>query len=228
MAYRFALFDADNTLLDFTRSEEEALSDCLRARGLPTDAVTLATYSAINDRHWKLLEQGKITRAALGVSRFAELFSVLDYDGDPALMAKDYLSTLATKSYLLEGALELCRRLYGRIPLYLITNGNASVQAGRFDPCPLAPLFEDVFISELIGHDKPEVAYFDAVAAAIPDFDPAAALVIGDSLSSDIRGGINAGMDTCWFNPRGKAAPADLSITYTVSTLAEIEAILLN
>ncbi len=228
MAYRFALFDADNTLLDFTRSEHEALSDCLIARGLPHDKATTDRYAAINDHQWKLLERGLTTREALRVDRFAEFFREFGFAFDPLAMADDYMAALATKSYLMDGALELIRSLHGKCGLYLITNGNTFVQQGRFDPCPLAPMFEACFISEQMGCAKPEKVFFDRVASAIPDFDPAATIVIGDSLSSDIQGGINAGLDTCWFNPKGKTPPADMNITYTVRSLGEIESIILH
>ena len=228
MSYRTVLFDADNTLLDFTRSEHEALCDCLRARGLPCDKHITDGYAAINDRHWKLLEQGLTTREGLRVARFEDFCREYGFDCDPRRLADDYFDTLCTKSYLIDGALELCRELYGHARLYLITNGNTKVQNGRFDPSPLAPLFDGVFISEDMGCAKPSKDYFDAVADTIPGFDPTNTLVVGDSLSSDIRGGINAGLATCWYNPHGKPVPADMKIDYVVRSLDEILPIILN
>ena len=228
MAYRFALFDADHTLLDFARSERAAVSLCLAARGLPTDQETVGLYSRINDGHWKRLEKGETTRARLKIERFADLFAALHYDGDPMSMASDYEKTLSQQNHLMDGALELIQSLYGHCQLYIITNGTASVQKNRFGTCPLSPYFDRCFISEEIGCNKPEKAFFDAVAASIPNFDPRDALVIGDSLTSDIRGGINAGLDTCWFNPNGKAHPEDMVITYTVTRLNEILPIILS
>ena len=228
MSYRTVLFDADNTLLDFTRSEHEALCDCLRARGLPCDKPVTDGYAAINDRPWKLLEQGLTTRERLRVARFEDFCREYGFDCDPTQLADDYFDTLCTKSYLMDGALELCERLHGHCRLYIITNGNAKVQHDRFDGTPLAPLFEAVFISEEMGTSKPSKAYFDAVAAAIPNFDPSDTLVVGDSLTSDIQGGINAGLDTCWYNPHGKTAPANVEINYVVHSLNEIPSIILN
>lgn len=228
MAYRIALFDADNTLLDFTRAEHDALTACLSARGILDDEETVALYSAINDGHWKRLEQGLTTRDRLKIERFSDFFAAVGYRGDPAAMARDYEATLALQSHLLDGALELIQALHGKCALYIVTNGLAAVQTSRFGGCPLAPYFDACFISEKMGCAKPEKRFFDLVAASIPGFDPREALVIGDSLSSDICGGINAGLDTCWFNPHGKPVPAGMVITYTVSSLSEILPILLG
>ena len=228
MAYRIALFDADNTLLDFTRAEDEALRACLAARSLPTDKATVARYSAINDSHWKRLERGETTRGRLKVERFADFFGALDYDGDPVAMARDYEAALGRQAHLLDGSLDLIRSLHGKCRLFIVTNGLAAVQKSRFGACPLAPYFEACFISEEMGCAKPAKQFFDRVAAAIEGFDPADALVIGDSLTSDIQGGINAGLDTCWYNPAAKPAPVGMPITYTVTTHAEIRAILLT
>ncbi len=230
MPYRIALFDADNTLLDFSRSEHDALTDCLIARGLPHTKDMIARYSAINDAQWKLLERGLTTRDALRVDRFSLFLKEygFDCDCDPAVLADDYMMNLAQKPYMMEGAEQLIRRLYGHCRLYIITNGVALVQNKRFNATPLAAMFDDVFISEDLGCAKPAKAFFDHVANAVPGFDPASTLVIGDSLTSDIQGGINAGIDTCWFNPTGKSAPDNMAITYTVRALADIGPILLG
>ncbi len=228
MPYRIALFDADNTLLDFSRSEHDALKDCLIARGLPHDRTVIERYSAINDAQWKLLEKGLTTRSALRIDRFAIFLEEFGFAHDPVAMADDYMAALSAKPYLMEGADPLIRAVYGHCRLYIITNGVASVQNARFNVTPLAPLFDGVFISEELNCAKPDKAFFDHVAAAVPDFDPDEAIVIGDSLTSDMQGGINAGLATCWFNPQGKPAPTDMSIDYTVRALSEIAPILLG
>ena len=228
MSYRIALFDADNTLLDFTRAEHDALCSCLAKRGLPHDEDTVSAYSAINDGHWKRLELGLTTRERLKNERFADFFSSIGYDGDPVLMARDYEATLGKQTCLIDGALELIQELHGKCELYIITNGITAVQKSRFGACALAPYFNQCFISEQMGCAKPEKRFFDLVASTIPNFDYSEALVIGDSLSSDIKGGINAGLDTCWFNPKNKEAPLDMPITFTVSCLSDIRDILLK
>ncbi len=227
MPYRIALFDADNTLLDFTRSEREALSECLRMRGLPCDDAVIARYSVINDDHWKLLEKGLTTRERLRIDRFAVFFREFGFNCDPEDMADDYLNALCTKSYIMPGADALIDRLAGHCRMFIITNGVGIVQNQRFNVTPMASHFENVFISEEIGYSKPDRSFFDFVASSIPHFNPAEALVIGDSLSSDIQGGINAGIDTCWFNPHAKPAPIGMPIKYTVRTMNEIADILL-
>lgn len=228
MPYRIALFDADNTLLDFARSEYEAITDCLVSRGLPHDDAVIARYSAINDAHWKMLERGETTRDRLRIDRFAVFFKEFGFDCDPVRMADDYMAALSTKSYPMDGAVELIENLTGRCRMFIITNGIALVQNARFNITPMAPHFEGVFISEDVGCAKPEKAFFDHVASHIPNFDSRDALIIGDSLTSDIQGGIQAGIDTCWFNPHGKTAPAGMSITHTIANLNEVEAILLE
>ncbi len=226
MSYRIALFDADNTLLDFTRSEREALTDCLRARGLPYEDAIIARYSAINDAHWKMLERGETTRERLRIDRFAVFFKEFGFDVDPERMADDYLNALTGKSYTMPGADALIERLVGHTRLFIVTNGVGIVQNMRFNVTAMAPHFEGVFISEEVGFSKPDKQFFHHVAAAVSGFNPRDAIIIGDSLTSDIQGGINAGIATCWFNPHGKVAPAGMPIDYTVRTLDEVEAII--
>ena len=228
MSYTIALIDADNTLLDFSRSEHDALCDCLAMRGLPCSKDVTDRYAAINDFYWKQLEKGLVTREDLRILRFEDFCKEFGFDHDPVDMANDYMARLATKSYLMEGALDFCSALYGKCRLYLITNGNTFVQKGRFDPSPLSPLFEACFISEEMGCAKPEKAYFDMVTSAIPNFDPTQTIVIGDSISSDIWGGINAGLDTCWYNHQRKPQPQDVPMTYMAYTFDDIQTIVLS
>lgn len=226
--YKTILFDADNTLMDFTKSEREALTDTLHLMGITPSEEIIATYSAINDAMWKKLERGEIEKSALRVARFAEFAKHYGWQLDVEKMAFSYTDFLSQKTYLIDGALELCRQLAAHCELYIITNGLKFVQERRFAATPLKPLFRDAFISEEMGAEKPHKAYFDEMARRIPDFAPEHALVVGDSLSSDIRGGVNAGIDTCWFNPKGAPAPADLPITYVVKALEEILPLVLD
>ncbi|MBO4980165.1 MAG: YjjG family noncanonical pyrimidine nucleotidase [Clostridia bacterium] len=222
MKYKTLLFDADGTLLDFERAEYEALSDVLAEFGIPDTKESHCIYSAANDEQWKLLERGLVTRSELRINRFVNFMNKVGVSASAHAMADSYMHALATKSHLLDGALDLCRELSQTHELYIITNGFRYIQQGRFFPSPLAPLFRDIFISEDIGVDKPDAAFFNYVKAHIPNFTAESTLVIGDSLSSDIAGGIRAGLDVCWYNPKGKSTPADMNITYTVSQLSDI------
>ncbi len=222
MRYTTLLMDADNTLLDFTRSEHDAIAETFAHFGLPHDDATIAIYSEVNDAHWKMLERGEIEKKVLMWKRFEAFCARTGLEADPHALAADYLKTLSTKSYMIEGAPEVCAELAKKCRMYVITNGDKRVQQGRFTPSPLAKYFDRVYISEEVGFEKPDIRYFEAVMKDIPDFDPAATLVVGDSLTSDIRGGIRAGLDTCWYNPKGKPVPADIPVTYVINDLAEL------
>lgn len=221
--YDYLLFDVDNTLLDFHRAEHDAIRDCLLQFGLPCDDALIKIYSAINDRHWKMLERGEIDRPTLLWHRFAVFAEECSLSLDPHAFDAAYVENLSHKGYLLDGALEVCRALADRYTLCTITNGNTRVQHGRFDPSPLRPLFSYTFISDELGVDKPAQGFFDRVCAALPSPDARRMLVIGDSLTSDIAGGIRWGTDTCWVCPdetrHGDAAARGLQPTYTVAHL---------
>jgi 2-haloacid dehalogenase len=225
--YDFLLFDVDNTLLDFDRAEHDAFMDCLEKFGFARDEQLLLAYSAINDRHWKMLERGEIERDVLMWKRFEAFSDECNLKPlDPHAFCDAYVDALSQKSFLLDGALEVCRELSTRYTLCAITNGNAKVQHGRFDPSPVYPYFHKTFISHEMGVDKPSQAYFDLVRAALPALDPARTLVIGDSLTSDIAGGIAWGTDSCWLCPneskRGAAADKGLTPTYVIAHLREL------
>lgn len=225
MRYKTLLFDADGTLLDFERSEHEAIGETLAHFALPDSEEIRRAYSLANAEQWRLLEQQLTTKDRLKVDRFRVFCERAGFVRPAEDMARFYESRLATKSYLLDGALEICEKLSQTHELYIITNGIKHVQEGRFGSSPLTAFFKDVFISEVIGADKPSVEYFRYVADHIEGFSPKDTLVIGDSLSSDIAGGLAAGLDVCWYDPKGKPAPEEYTIHYTISKLSELEAI---
>lgn len=226
--YDTILFDADGTLLDFLKSEKEALREALDSFGISADDQMIAEYSRINDGLWKALERKEIEKEVLKYRRFELFFEAYGIDCDAKLMAKAYMMALAQKGYPIEGAKELCDALLGKVRMYIVTNGVGFIQRERQKRSGLAPYFDGVFISEDLGFEKPDVRYFETVAASIDGFSKEKTLIVGDSLSSDIRGGIGFGIDTCWYNPRGIAAPEEMKITYTVQSFDEIRKLILQ
>ncbi len=229
MKYKFLLFDADGTLLDFKRSEDEAVREALAMRGVIADDAAVALYSEINDGLWKQLEKGEIEKKVLLYKRFELFFEAVGRaELDAKEMAKDYMYTLSTKGYILEGAEEMCRALHGKAKMYIVTNGVEFIQKGRYARCGIDRYFDGVFISDTIGVEKPSVKYFEYVAAHIDGFEADKALIIGDSLSSDMKGGINYGIDTCWYAPSGKSVPEDMKLTHVARSFDEVTKFILG
>ena len=226
MKYEILLFDADHTLFDFNKSEYFALKGALDFYSLPSTDDVIERYSVINVKYWKMLERGEIDKQSLMLARFVEFAREYGFEDRAEALSDLYMKNLASESHLFEGALELVEQLSKKYRLFIITNGVKSTQDGRFGISPITKYFEKIFISELIGAEKPSKAFFDAVEAGIDGYCREKALVIGDSLSSDIKGAINAGIDCIWFNPSMKDAPQDWNITYTVKSFDEILQIL--
>ena len=226
MAYKIILFDADMTLFDFKTSESQCLEQTLLDFGFPHSPDVLSLYSCINDSFWKRFERGEIDRASLLTERFRELFREMGVSGDPAAFNHQYMENVGGSALLLDGAREICEELSKNYDLYIITNGSARNQRRRFEKAAFAPYFRDVFISEEMGCQKPQTAFFDHVAANVSGWDAAKVLVVGDSLSSDIQGAINYGLDSCWFNPEKLPYTLKKPCTYEISRLSQLPAIL--
>ena len=224
--YEFLFLDADDTLLDFLKTERAAITESFSRFGLePTDEL-IRRYSAINQSCWERMERGEITRDRVLLERFERLFGEIGADIDPQTFEHTYQYLLGQWAFLVEGTFEILEYLRPKYKLYIASNGVAATQDSRFRAAGLSPWFDDIFISERVGRHKPEKEYFDRCFARIPGFRRDRALIIGDSLSSDIQGGKNAGIDTCWFNYRGKPARPDIVPDYTVNSLAELRSIL--
>lgn len=202
------LFDLDNTILDFSKAERTALTKTLEQLGISPAEETCVRYSVLNQAQWKLLEKGLITRREVKLRRFRLLFEELGVHASAEQAAAVYESLLGIGHYFMEGAEELLETLHGCYRLYLVTNGTASVQRGRLKSADLGKYFEDIFISEEVGFDKPDIRYFDSCFLRIPGFSKENTVIVGDSISSDIQGGINARIRTVWFNPAGLSLEA--------------------
>ena len=222
----FLFLDLDDTILDFAQAERAALSRTLVAFGVEPTEDRIRQYSRINMDCWKRMERGELTRDQLRTVRFREFFAGQGIEADVEAVAKAYVENLAVGHWFLPGAEEAVRRLSKKYRLFLASNGMESVQRGRMTSAGLYPYFEQSFVSEEMGVSKPSKAYFDAAFARIEGFDPARAMMVGDSLTSDIRGGINAGIRTCWVNPGSKKRRADTVPDYEITALSELEALL--
>jgi len=220
------LLDLDDTILDFHKAEHIALSATLREIGIePTEAV-IKRYSEINREHWKRLELGELTRSEVLHGRFTQLFSEIGVAGDCYEAQRIYEWKLGTGHYFLDGGQELLDTLYGKYDLYLASNGTDIVQTRRIASANIEHYFKDLFISQRLGYDKPQKEFFDAAFARIENFDPNETIIIGDSLTSDIKGGINAGIRTCWFNLCNTKNESGITPDYEVTSLKEIPELL--
>ena len=220
------LLDLDNTILDFDKAEKTALGRAFTALGVAYDEALLKRYNAINIQHWEMLEDGLLTRDQVLVKRFEALYREYGIEADADRSQALYEHLLSEGHWFLPGAEELLETLAGEYRLFLCSNGSAQVQEGRIASAGIAPYFERIFVSEHMGANKPEKRYFDLCFAEIPGFDRERTVMLGDSLTSDIRGGINAGVKTCWFNPRGKENPGPVVPDYEIRTLGEFPALL--
>lgn len=222
----FLLLDLDDTILDFHKAERIALAKTLKDFGVePTDAV-LSRYHIINRQHWERLEKGELTRDQVQEGRFRVLFEELGRAADPVAVTRAYEHNLGIGHYFLPGAEAAVQSLHKKYRLFLASNGTASVQHSRLTSAGLYPYFEKVFVSQNIGFNKPSKDYFDACFAQIPSFDPQKAMMVGDSLTSDILGGINAGIKTCWVNPTHAPVRADIRPDYQIENLSQLEEVL--
>ena len=218
--------DLDDTILDFTRAEAEALRKTLAEMDAPADSGILSRYHAINAAQWELLEEGILTRQQAMVGRFDILFKELGLDRSAKRTCERYESHLAEGHWFIPGAEALLEALFPRYDLYLASNGAPEVQHRRMESAGISRYFRKMFISQELGADKPSPAFFEKCFSAIPGFSRERAVMVGDSLTSDIRGGRDAGLRTCWFNPRGKSARADIVPDYEFSALNRLPALL--
>ncbi len=214
--------DLDDTVFDFHAGEANAIRKTLMFMDVDAADSVCRLYSEINTSHWRMLERGEITRAELLVRRFACLYAQLGITRDAQKTQMFYETALAEEHIFLPGAEDFLRAASERVPLYAVTNGTASIQKKRIADANIGRYFKGLFISEEIGWEKPSCAFFDACFGALPGLVPAETMMLGDSLTSDMQGGMNAGLVTCWFNPAGKSLPDGMRVDYTVEALAEV------
>ena len=219
MIYKFLLFDLDHTLLDFDTAEDVALTQLLKEEGVEDIQAYKDYYVPMNKALWKDLELKKITKAELINTRFAKLFAHFGIEKDGVYLAERYQFYLSQQGQLFSGAMELLDSLIDRgYELYAATNGITYIQTGRLEQSGIAPFFKEIFISEQLHTQKPDAAFYEKIGARIPNFNKNHALMIGDSLSADIQGGNNAGIDTIWYNPHHLENKSLAQPTYEVDS----------
>ena len=219
MTYKFLLFDLDHTLLDFDAAENVALTQLLKEEGVTDIQAYKDYYVPMNKALWKDLEQKKITKSDLVNTRFSKLFEHFGIEKDGTYLANRYQFYLAQQGQVFSGAIELLDNLIERgYELYAATNGITAIQTGRLEQSGIAPFFKEIFISEQLHTQKPDAAFYEKIGARIPNFNKNHALMIGDSLSADIQGGNNAGIDTIWYNPHHLENHTQAQPTYEVDS----------
>lgn len=214
------LWDVDGTLLDFTYSQRYAITKCFRTIGRKITEEQIRRYSQINDDYWKRLELGEITKEQLLTGRFVTLFEEIGVrDVDLKAFTKEYQEALGSVFSYIDDSLTICRALQGKVHQYVITNGVTSTQRNKLKLSGLAETMNALFISEQIGTPKPGREFFDYCLEHIEEKERSRILIVGDSLSSDIKGGVLAGIPTCWYRPEGTVNPTPYRPDYEISDL---------
>ena len=224
MNFTTILWDVDGTLLDFKAAEKAAVKALFRefALGECTDEM-VRRYSQINEVFWERLERNELTKPQILVGRFEQFFTEV---GVPASLApafnERYQLALGDTIVYRDDSIGIVTALRGRVKQYAVTNGTVVAQSKKLTHSGLGDLLDGAFLSEGVGAEKPNMAFFDAVFDAIRPTDLSKILIVGDSLTSDIRGGNNAGIKTCWYNPNHLPSRPGYDIDYTISDLHEV------
>jgi 2-haloacid dehalogenase len=224
--YQTLLFDADATLIDFSAAENRALHLLFAEKGLTLTKDVANCYREINGGLWSAFERGEVSRDDIVNTRFELLFEAYGKKANGKQLGDRYQQLLSENHDLIDGAAELVKSLAPHYEPYIVTNGVSKTQYKRLKESGLYTFFKDVFVSEDAGYQKPMKEYFDYVFSRIPSFGQDATLIVGDSLSSDIKGGLNAGIDTCWFNPQRKVNNTPVLPMYEIQHLKELHRVL--
>ena len=222
------LWDIDGTILDFIRAEHAAIKKCFEVfqLGECTDEM-IARYSKINKGYWEKLERKEITKPELLVCRFRDFFARENIITDCAeKFNKEYQVRLGDTICFCDNSYELLKSLKGRVKQYAVTNGTKIAQDKKLVKSGLIDIFDDIFISEEVGYEKPDVRFFEHIWAKIGVYKPDEVMIVGDSLTSDMQGGNNAGIVCCWYNPKKVPNTKNLKIDYEIENLNEIKALI--
>ena len=221
--YEYYLLDADGTLFDYDLAEESALKSMFLKHQFSYDDSVRTQYRKINQAAWDAFEKGLISKSKLQLSRFEQLFDFLGITESATAFSEAYLVELGKGIFLIDGALALCQSLFEKgKKVYIVTNGMITTQRMRLKKSMIKPYILDMFVSEEIGFQKPNPLYFEYVFSHIAGFDKQKALIVGDSLSADILGGNNSGIDSCWFNRNNEENTTGITPAYVINNLNEL------
>ena len=221
--YEVFLFDADNTLYDYDKAEEYALRTMFENCGFMYAEHVRMKYREINTAVWECYEKGEISKSDLQTLRFNRLFDEIGVYHDTSDFNKKYLAELGKGTFLIEGAIEICKAIVScERQIYIVTNGILATQEARIKHSLIKDYVSGFFVSEFVGFQKPDKEYFEYVFTHIPQIGKNKILIIGDSLTADIAGGNNAGIDSCWFNASGSKNRTEIIPTYEISHLSEL------
>jgi 2-haloacid dehalogenase len=226
MKFRSILIDIDDTLFDFGKAERAAIAKAYRDYGIEPTEERIARYSVINQAQWEAMERGELGREEVLLRRHEIFFKELGVEIPIREFEDCYRGYLGIGHYFVDGAEEMLEYLFSKYDLYIASNGVAETQYSRMESAGIGKYFKNVFISETTGSYKPEKAYFDYCFARMENFDPQKTLIIGDSLTGDMLGGLRAGIHTCWFNPHEKPGREDIRPHFEIRSLKEIQKIL--
>lgn len=217
------LWDVDGTLLDFLYAQRISITKCFQAIGREITEEMLERYTQINDMYWKRLELGEVTKEELLRGRFLTLLEEYDIkDVDADFLSQEYQNNLGNVYCLIDDSLEICKSLKAKVKQYVVTNGVTKTQVSKLKLSGLYDVMEDLFISESIGTPKPQKGFFDYCLNHIEEKDKKKILLVGDSLTSDIKGGVQAGIATCWYRPEGTQNDSPYKPDYEISNLHQI------
>jgi len=222
---KFVFLDLDDTILDFHRSEAVALAKTLRSLNIEPTEEVIARYSAINLAHWKALERKELTREQVLTGRFRQLFEELGMNVSPNVAQSLYEKNLSESHFFMDGAPRLLMTLSRKYPLYIVSNGTTVVQQSRIASAGIGRYFQGVFLSQELGADKPQIEFFERATGQIKGYKSEESIILGDSLTSDIQGGINAGMHTCWFNPHRRNREG-ITPEFEITDLSQFDSVL--
>lgn len=221
------LWDVDNTLLDFDYSMRNSLKQCFRTVGITESDVMIDRYAEINDMYWKRLERGEISKEKLLVGRFQDLLAEFHLNHIDYLKFKEEFQTnLGTIFSYLDDSLNICKTLQTQYKQYVVTNGVARTQQSKLALSGIKDVMNGLFISDEIGYNKPDKRFFEYCLEHIEEKNRENILIVGDSLTSDIKGGNNVGIRTCWYNPQGKEPEEEYSVDYMIRNLHDIYEVL--